>query len=106
MFLGACTSASTPTVTECPAPPAVDLGPSPDGGSVDLMDDIAQETTRFGQDLIGMAEDQAKQCAEDTGYVWRVFEQDGEQFMLTMDYIPTRINVAITRGVVTDAYSG
>jgi hypothetical protein len=103
--LSACASPS-PTITDCPAPPTSGLGPATEGGDPGLMDDIAQETTRFGQDLIGMAEEKALECAEDAGYLWRVFERDGEQFALTMDYIPTRINVAISRGNITDAYSG
>lgn len=70
------------------------------------MDDIAAETTRFGQDLVGMSSEQAEACALEAGYTWRVYERDGEPFALTMDYRVTRINVKIERGVVTDAYSG
>jgi hypothetical protein len=70
------------------------------------MDDVAAETDRFAKDLIGMASDTAEACAAEVGYSWRVYEQDGEQFALTMDYRVERINVKIERGIVTDAYSG
>jgi hypothetical protein len=70
------------------------------------MDDVAAETDRFAKDLIGMAASTAEECASDVGYSWRVYEEDGEQFALTMDYRVERINVKIERGIVTDAYSG
>lgn len=70
------------------------------------MDDIKGETIRFAEDLVGMATDQARACAADAGYLWRVYQEDGEPFALTMDYVPTRINVAINQGIITDAYGG
>lgn len=93
------------TLTECPPPPASGLGPHLLEGNV-LIDDVADETTRFGQGLVGMASNQAESCALDAGYTWRVFEKDGEQFALTMDYRVTRINVKIEQGIITEAYSG
>jgi hypothetical protein len=95
-----------PSVTDCPAPPAVGLQPGESNVTGENMDDVAKETDRFGKDLIGMAADTAEACALEVGYSWRVFEQDGEQFALTMDYRVERINVKIERGIVTDAYSG
>jgi hypothetical protein len=70
------------------------------------MDQVAEETTRYANQLVGMREDTARACAESEGYTWRVFEEDGESFALTMDYRPTRINVGIEAGVVTEVYSG
>jgi hypothetical protein len=103
--LVSCSTAS-PTVTDCPAPPAVGLEPGESTVTGANMDDVAAETDRFGKDLIGMAADAAEACAADVGYTWRVYEQDGEQFALTMDYRVERINVKIEQGIVTDAYSG
>ena len=96
---------TTGTITECPPLPPAELGPQSPAGE-GLMDDVAEETTRFGQGLVGMASDLAEACVVDAGYTWRVFEQDGEQFALTMDYRVDRINVKIEQGVVTEAYSG
>jgi len=92
-------------LTECPPPPASELGPQSLGENA-LMDDVAEETSRFGQGLVGMTSEQAEACAIDAGYTWRVFEQDGEQFALTMDYRVDRINVKIEQGIITEAYSG
>ena len=95
-----------PTVTGCPEPPAVTFSDTTDGSDVDLMDAVAAETDRFGKDLIGMPATEAQQCAEDAGLTWRVYEEDGEQFALTMDYRADRVNVKIDDGIITDAYSG
>ncbi len=102
--LAGCASPS-PSVTDCPAPPAFGLEPGESMTGAN-MDDVAAETDRFAKDLIGMAADAAEACAADVGYSWRVYEQDGEQFALTMDYRVERINVKIEQGIVTDAYSG
>ena len=94
------------TVTGCPAAPEVSFTDDVTLIDGDIMDAVAMETDRFGKDLIGMAESEALQCVEDAGLTWRVFEQDGEQFALTMDYRAERVNVKIEKGIVTDAYSG
>jgi hypothetical protein len=103
---GCATPEPAATVTSCPEPPAVSFTDSSDGMDGDTMDDVAQETDRFGKDLIGMAEEDALQCVEDAGLTWRVYERDGEMFALTMDYRAERVNVKIEKGIVTDAYSG
>jgi hypothetical protein len=93
-------------VTGCPAPPESSFTNETSGMDPDLMDAVAMETDRFGKDLIGMAKADAIQCVEDAGLTWRVYEQDGEQFALTMDYRAERVNVKIEKGIITDAYSG
>ena len=94
------------TVTGCPAAPEVSFTDDVAVIDGDMMDAVAMETDRFGKELIGMAESEAIQCVEDAGLTWRVYEQDGEQFALTMDYRAERVNVKIETGIVTDAYSG
>ena len=107
-LLAVTTGCSSPqaTVTGCPAPPEVSFSEDANGMDGELMDAVAMETDRFGKDLIGMAESEANVCVEDAGLTWRVYEQDGEQFALTMDYRAERVNVKIENGVITDAYSG
>lgn len=99
--------ASDAPVTGCPADPAVSFR---DSESVlvepEMMDAVAAETERFGKELIGMAEGEALQCVEDAGLTWRIYEKDGEQFALTMDYRVERVNLKLDDGIVTDAYSG
>ena len=37
---------------------------------------------------------------EEAGYEWRVVKRDLEDFPVTMDYRPTRINLTIKEGIV------
>jgi len=102
---GGCSSPQS-TVTGCPPPPEVSVTDATDGMDGGIMDAVAQETNRFGKDLIGMAQAEAITCVEDAGLIWRVYEEDGEMFALTMDYRAERVNVKIEKGIVQDAYSG
>ena len=99
-------SAPQSGTTGCPTPPEVTFSDEVDVVDGMVMDAVAEETDRFGKDLIGMAEAEAVVCVEEAGLTWRVYEQDGEQFALTMDYRAERVNVKIEKGIVTDAYSG
>jgi hypothetical protein len=40
------------------------------------------------------------------GLTYRVVERDGEQYMVTMDYSPQRLNLVVTDQVITEAYVG
>ena len=51
--------------------------------------------------LIGETLVEARSLASAQGYTVRVVEQDGERFVVTMDYKPKRINVAVVSGAVT-----
>lgn len=52
---------------------------------------------------LGLTEAEAEQQAEVDGRQYRVGARDGEQMMLTEDYVVGRITVTITDGVVTAA---
>ncbi len=56
--------------------------------------------------LVGLPEDQAAAAATAKGWAYRVAERDGVEQMLTADYNESRVNVAITNGVVTRAWIG
>ena len=56
--------------------------------------------------LVGLAEDQAAAAAASHGWAFRVAERDGVSELLTADYSPNRVNVAITNGAVTRAWMG
>lgn len=55
---------------------------------------------------LGLSEDEARAMGEVEQRQIRVVSVDGEDFALTMDEVPTRVNIALVNGVVTDAYSG
>lgn len=103
---------------ETVAPPAVDDGsvggePSTDEPGVDQpveeipggeMDEGI--TSEQANTLLGMTEAEASAAAESNGWVVRIAARDGEQFALTMDYNPFRVNLTIDGGVVTDVFTG
>ena len=57
-------------------------------------------------DFVGLPEDQAAARAAAEGRAFRVAERDGVEQLLTADYSPDRVNVAITDGTVTRAWLG
>ncbi len=56
--------------------------------------------------LIGMKEWESQLCAESLGWGWRLASRDGESFPLTKDYLPSRVSVSVTGGVVESAVVG
>ncbi|MGA0862553.1 MAG: hypothetical protein ACO3RB_01535 [Ilumatobacteraceae bacterium] len=69
-------------------------------------DDLTPVPQEQADSLVGLAEDEAAKVAESRGWVVRIAERDGEQFMLTMDYVPSRVNLTIAGGRVTGASVG
>lgn len=55
---------------------------------------------------VGLGFEDAIDRAESESREWRLASQDGEHFMLTMDYRPERINFDVEDGVVTNAWMG
>jgi hypothetical protein len=56
--------------------------------------------------FVDASEKDATSCATNMGLTVRILSRDGEQFMVTMDYSPTRVNFDVERGIVTAATSG
>lgn len=102
-FVGVTSCAPHPTVTECPAPSS-----AVDNGSMDSMDfeRLEAETTAWANELVGMTEQLAESCATEAGFAWRVVARGGEEFAVTADYSPTRINARIERGLVSAVSAG
>lgn len=57
-------------------------------------------------ELLGLTEAEATAAAESRGWAVRIAERDGEQFALTMDYSPTRVNLTIQDDLVTYVFVG
>lgn len=99
----------------------VDVAPIPiedgigDGGTTD---GVAVEVPGDGSALaepptdeeiasfVGLTEAEAGERAAAAGWSVRIAARDGEQFQLTMDYRPDRINLSIEAGTVTAAFGG
>lgn len=75
-------------------------------GSVDDGADQTEITADEANTLLGMSEAEATSAAEANGWKVRIAARDGEQFALTMDYSPRRVNLTIEAGIVTYLFIG
>ena len=90
------------SLTGCSANASSTPNPSP-SASIDVPDNMqkqAAETLEFAQTLLGMAQAYAENKIEEAGYEHRMVWKDGESFVVTEDYRPTRINLYIKEGIV------
>ena len=76
----------------------------PADGDVEDDGTITQaEAEAVATAYLGLTEEEAEAQAEVDGRPYRVGARDGEQYLLTEDYVLGRITVEITDGVVTAA---
>lgn len=62
----------------------------------------AAEAEAVGTAYLGLTEDEAEEQAEVDGRTFRVGARDGEQFMLTEDYVIGRVTATVEGGVITE----
>lgn len=86
------------------APDTTDGGDEPMPEPISPIDDPipADEANQ----LIGLTEDEAMAAAKNEGWEFRVAARDGEQYMLTTDYVMNRVNVTIVAGAITEVTVG
>ena len=58
------------------------------------------------QDVIGMEKQAAIDLIKSNGFKVRVRSEDGESFMGTCDWVPTRFNLSIENGKVVSVSKG
>jgi hypothetical protein len=63
-------------------------------------------TVELNAALAGCPEAQVEARAKATGWTTRVVSRDGEDFMVTMDYNASRLNLTVVNGVVTGVTTG
>lgn len=54
-------------------------------------------------DYVGLTEDEARSRAVEQGRPFRVVHRDGEDFIVTADYVENRVNAMVRDGVVVTA---
>jgi hypothetical protein len=62
----------------------------------------AMPTPGFDVSIVGLTLDEATKLAEQSGWTVRVAREDGVDLALTMDFVETRVNVAVEDGVITE----
>lgn len=55
---------------------------------------------------IGRSAEEVQKEFEEKNQIVRIASQDGQAMALTADYRPDRLNIAVEKGVITDAYFG
>jgi len=71
------------------------------GAAVSPTNPVALLDAESAQKLIGLSEDEARKVADGLGWIVRVAVRDGEQFVLTKEFLTNRVNLTITAGSVT-----
>ena len=64
------------------------------------------KTRDFGATLIGMNITEAEQRAHTAGFTLRIVERDGESYAITYDYRNDRVNVKVTKDIITEYFVG
>lgn len=57
-------------------------------------------------EYVGKTYQDAKNYAEEGGFITRIVEENGQSFILTLDYKTNRLNFRISNNIVTDVYGG
>ncbi len=100
LVLTSCASSSTEEAfNDCPNLDLTSI--AMDESSPEYFEEVAKLVEEATKSLVGKSEKNVEYCAAFDGLTYRVAARDGEFFALTMDYIPTRINVEIEKSVVT-----
>lgn len=103
LLLAACSGASTSTSSSAYASA---LASSAAASGAASMDAEAQQAMAEAQKVIGMSEDQAVAMLQSLSLTTRVVSRDGQDYPVTMDYSPRRVNLWIENGVVTNVSVG
>jgi len=100
-------SAGTTAPAPTPTSPAT-TAPAPVPSVAPIASDptFPQPDPAAANDLVGLTEQQAAVEAATRRWAFRVAERDGEHLLLTQDYAPDRVNVAVQGGTVERAWFG
>jgi len=82
--------------------------PPVDGGVVEPAPtpQSALPTEQDAKALVGLGEEEAAKIIEGNGWTYRIGSRDGEQFMLTEDYVTSRFTLGIEKAIVMTATIG
>jgi hypothetical protein len=82
--------------------------PPVDGGVVEPLPapQTVLPTENDAEALVGLSEDEAVKIIEGNGWTYRIGSRDGEQFMLTQDYLTSRLTLGIEKSIVVTATIG
>lgn len=68
-----------------------------------MLSVMEDPSARAAADFAGLSEDQACERAAAQNAPLRVVHRDGEDFIVTADYNPRRVNISVRDGIVVTA---
>lgn len=74
--------------------------------SEEELQEQLSRTENFALTVIGMEEQRAIEAIEAEGMIARVIARDGEYFIVTEDFVYSRINLVVESGFVIEATAG
>jgi hypothetical protein len=82
--------------------------PAVDGGAVEPAPtpQTVLPTEQDAKALVGLGEEEAAKIVEGNGWTYRIGSRDGEQFMLTEDFVTSRLTLGIEKAIVMTATIG
>jgi len=82
--------------------------PAVDGGAVEPAPtpQTVLPTEQDAKALVGLGEEEAAKIIEGNGWTYRIGSRDGEEFMLTKDFITSRLTLGIENAIVMTATIG
>jgi hypothetical protein len=82
--------------------------PAVDGGAVEPAPtpQTVLPTEQDAKALVGLGEEEAVKIIEGNGWTYRIGSRDGEEFMLTKDFITSRLTLGIEKSIVGTATIG
>ena len=82
--------------------------PAVDGGAVEPAPtpQTVLPTEQDAKALVGLGEEEAAKIVEGNGWTYRIGSRDGEQFMLTEDFVTSRLRLGIEKAIVMTATIG
>ena len=82
--------------------------PAADGGAVEPAPtpQTVLPTEQDAKALVGLGEEEAAKIVEGNGWTYRIGSRDGEEFMLTKDFITSRLTLGIENAIVMTATIG
>ncbi|HKA02804.1 MAG TPA: hypothetical protein VKD67_00705 [Acidimicrobiales bacterium] len=102
------TTTGAPVVSPTPVAPIASnpTAPMPGLCTQSGAGSVCPPAPEAAQQFVGLSEADAAARAAQHGWAFRVAERDGEQLLLTQDYDPERVNVAVSSGTVQRAWFG
>jgi hypothetical protein len=81
-------------------------GANQNNNDQDIFDNQLGKCQEISPSYIGLSEQDAIDKADNESRSYRIVMRDGEEFFVTMDYSPSRLNFEVNDGLITEVNCG